>query len=488
MKKIIMAMILTAGLTGCSDYLDVNQDPNYPITVPSELIIPSAQAFIAGTVGGDMYNFGGIFAQYLEQTPEANQYNVLTEYRFTTDMFGTCYSNLYAGALKDLNNVRVQSEASETWGDYFVATVLRAYTFQLLVDLMDKAPYTEALQGSANPMPKWDEGEAIYAGILQELDDAEAKLDGTARISSDIMLGKNLNQWIGFANAVRLKLLMRASFAQDNSAKIKALIEKDNFFSGDVMFDNFTDDPNKRNPWYTTNKVSLANNHVGAMPIIAYMNAASDPRLPELFEKAASTGEYNGEIPGSKSKMAEDGLKNGNFSFPVYKATLPVYFYTQSELQFFLAEAYVRFFQDDAKAKEAYEKGIAENFRTRSMVDDPAVIYGAGKIGDWASATSEEAKLKLIATQKWAAMCMINNIEGWIDARRTGYPAKSAQTAQAIYKDPTIYTVGELITPMINGLGTELVERVYYPQSAVNLNTNTPAQAQLTDKIWWDKK
>lgn len=124
-------------------------------------------------------------------------------------------------------------------------------------------------------MPKWDEGEAIYAGILQELDDAEAKLDGTARISSDIMLGKNLNQWIGFANAVRLKLLMRASFAQDNSAKIKALIEKDNFFSGDVMFDNFTDDPNKRNPWYTTNKVSLANNHVGAMPIIAYMNAAS---------------------------------------------------------------------------------------------------------------------------------------------------------------------------------------------------------------------
>lgn len=488
MKKIILAITLAAGLAGCSDYLDVNKDPNYPTTVPAELILPSAQGYIAGVVGGNMYNYGGIFAQYLDQTPEANQYNELTEYRFKTDMFSRDYSNLYAGALKDLENVRAQSTETEAWGDYFVATVLRVYSYQLLVDLMDKVPYTEALQGSSIPMPKWDDGEVIYAGLLQELDEAEAKLNSASKISADIVLSKDLNQWIGFANAMRLKLYMRASFAQDNSSQIKALIENGKFFTGDVMFDNFTDDPNKRNPWYTTNKVELANNHVGSYPIITYMKAASDPRLPLLYVKASGTGEYNGEIPGSKSQMAADGLKNAQFSFPVYNATLPVYFYTQSELQFFLAEAYVRFFKDDAKAKAAYEKAINENFRTRGINNDASVIYGTGKLGDWSSATTEEAKLKLIATQKWVSLCMINNIEGWIEARRTGYPSKSSQTANAIYKDPTVYTIGELIAPMINGLGTELVQRVYYPQSAVNLNQNTPAQAQLTDKIWWDKK
>lgn len=488
MKKIILSAILVTGLASCSDYLDVNKDPNYPTTVPTELILPSAQGYIAATVGGNMYNYGGIFAQYLDQTPEANQYNELTEYRFKTDLFSRDYSNLYAGALKDLENVRNQTTETGAWGDYFVATVLRAYTFQLIVDVMDKAPYTEALKGNAISMPKWDDGEAIYAGLLKELDDAQAKLDGASKISADIVLNKDLSQWIGFANAMRLKLWMRASYAQDNSAKIKALIEENNFFTGDVKFDNFTDDPNKRNPWYSTNKVELANNHVGSYPIIAYMKAVSDPRLPGVFVKATATGDYNGELPGSKSQMAEDNLKNAQFSFPVYKVTLPVYFYTQTELQFFLAEAYVRFFKDDAKAKAAYEAAIKANFQTRGLSDDPNIIYGTGKMGNWSTATTDEAKLKLIGIQKWVSLCMISNIEGWIEARRMGYPAKSSQSAMAIYKDPTVYTLGELIAPMINGLGSELVQRLYYPQSAVNLNQNTPAQAALTDKIWWDKK
>lgn len=488
MKKIILSVILAAGLMGCSDYLDVNKDPNYPTSVPSNLLLPSAQTFIAATVGGNMYNYGGIFAQYLEQTPEANQYNDLTEYKFKTDMVDRDYSNLYAGALKDLENVRVQSTESEAWGDYFVATVLRAYTFQLMVDLLDKVPYTEALQGNAIPMPKWDEGAFVYESVLKEMDEAEAKLNALSAISADIMLGKDLSKWQGFANGLRLKLLMRTSFAQDNSAKIKALIDKNQFFAGDIMFDNYTDDPNKRNPWYTTNKVELANNHVGSYPIITYMQAASDPRLPLLFAKASGTGLYTGELPGSKSRMAADNLKNANFSFPVYKVTLPTYFLTQSELQFFLAEAYVRFYKDDAKAKAAYEAAIDANFSTRGIAESASVIYGASGMGDWTKTTTDEAKLKLISTQKWVALCMINNIEGWIELRRTGYPAFSSKSAEVIYKDPTVYTAGELIIPMVNGLGNGVVKRLYYPQTAVNLNQNTPAQVELTDKIWWDKK
>ena len=53
---------------------------------------------------------------------------------------------MYAGALTDLDVVRKQAADIEAWGGYLAATVLRAYTFQILVDCMDQAPYTEALQ------------------------------------------------------------------------------------------------------------------------------------------------------------------------------------------------------------------------------------------------------------------------------------------------------------------------------------------------------
>ena len=364
---------------GCSDYLDINHNPNYPGSVSNDLLLPSAEAYIAGRVGGNMFNYAGFFSQYFEQAPDASQYQDISEYRFTIDMFSSDYRYLYAGALKDLEDILVQAEADEAWGDYFVATVLKAYTYQTLVDQMDKAPYSEAMQGASNPMPKWDNGEDIYADLLVKLDEAEAKLNDVSSVPNDMILGGDLEAWKQFGNALRLRLLMRGSFAQDNSQAIKDLINKGNFFTGDIVFDNFSDEANKRNPWYTTNRVELANNHVASYPIISYMKATSDPRLDVCFAPSANTGTQEGEIPGSRQATANDGKKRGDFSTPIIGATTPVYLYTQSELQFFLAEAYLRFFNDDAKAKAAYEAAIDANFTTRGITSGGSVLYADGK-------------------------------------------------------------------------------------------------------------
>lgn len=486
MKKLIICALLAIGLAGCSDYLDVNTDPNYPSAVENNLLIPSAQGYLAAVVGGNIHNIGAFFAQYTEQMPEANQYNELCEYRPSTDLFGTPYTNLYAGVLEDLKVIQRQAEAVENWGDYYLAAVLRAYTFQVLVDYLDNVPYTEALQGSANSMPKWDKGEDVYAGILTELDEAEAKLENMSSMSNDMILDKTTASWIKFANALRLRIYMRASYAQDNSAQVKALIAKNNFFSGDVKFDNFSDEADKRNPWYTTNVIGLAQNHVGSYPIVTYLKETEDPRLPVIFKKATGPDEYVGEIPGSKTQLTAN--KNSAYSFLQTNAVAPVYLYTQSELQFFLAEAHLRFNNDDAKAKAAYEKAIDANLSTRGMSANGSEIYGEGKHGAWNSSASTENKLKQIGIQKWVALCMINNTEAWSEVRRTGYPAVSSLTAKAINDNPGSYTIGELIVPWVNALGTEMVQSIYYPQTAVNLNDNTPPQKKITDKIWWDKK
>ncbi len=493
MKKIILSAILAIGLIGCNDYLDVNTNPNNPKETTNELLIPSAQAYIAAVVGGDMYNMGGFFAQYWEQAPEANQYNGLCEYSFDAALFNSPYRNLYAGALKDLETVR--SQASLNPSDYFLATVLRAYTFQVVVDYLDRAPYTEALQGNANTMPKWDLGKDIYAGILDEMDKAQAKLDGASLLSSDVMLHTakeikdkefHIDRWVKFANALRLKIYMRSSNVQDNSAKIKTLIDENNFFEGDISFNLFTDEANKRNPWYETNVIKLANNHVGSYPIVTYLKDNADPRLESMFKKAVGSGTYEGMLPGSKTALP--AKKNPAYSFPITNAIAPVYFYTQSELQFFIAEAYLRFYNDDTKAKAAYQAAIDANFSTRGLTGASSV-YDTGKAGEWLSSATIDNKLKLIGVQKWVALCMINNAEAWSEVRRIGYPALSTKKASDINADPSVYTLGELIAPWANSLGAgKIVKCLYYPQVAIDLNDNTPKRSDLTELVWWEKK
>lgn len=48
-------------------------------------------------------------------------------------------------------------------------------------------------------------------------------------------------------------------------------------------------------------------------------------------------------------------------------ATMPVYYFTQSELQFLIAEVYLKYLNNDSKAEDAYEKGIDADFASRGV-------------------------------------------------------------------------------------------------------------------------
>jgi len=484
MKKIFLFLTLVAFLTGCS--LDINKDPNYPSDVSATLLLPAVQNSIAATVGDGMYNYAGFFAQYYDQMPEANQYNEFVDYSFleSTQVIDRSYRTLYAGALEDVDVILKDKTASEA--DKFVATALRAFSFQLLVDNMDKAPYTEALKGSEIPMPKWDDGKTVYEGVLTELDDAEAKLGSDQITCSDLVLNKDLKQWIGFANALRLRMYLRMHDGGiDMTSKIKALIDKNAFFTGDIKYDVFSDEDSKRNPWYAANKVSLAMNHVASYPIISYLKYTKDPRIAYNFVKATNTNEYVGELPGAKAVLTKK--KNADYSFLNYYATKPVYFFTQSELQFLLSESYIRFYNNDTQAQAAYEAGISADFSARDLTD-PSVMYGAAGTVKWSSATTNAAKLELIYMQKWVALCYMDHMEAWSEIRRTDVPKLSSKTADQINTDPTVYSAGDLIIPMRNVLGTSLVKRMYFPSTARQLNDNTPASVPASTPVWWDIK
>ena len=488
MKKIILFSSLAVFLSACS--LDVNTNPNYPSSVPYTLVLPAVENSIATVTGDGMYNYAGFFAQYYDQMPEANQYNTLADYTFTesSQIIDRSYRTLFAGALEDVDVIL--KDQTSTAADKYAATILRAYSFQLLVDNMDKVPYTEALLGSSNAMPKWDDGQTVYKGVLTEMDAAEANLGATTINCLDLLLNKDLNQWKGYANALRLRMYLRFIDAgvdvSTYTAKLKTLIDADKFFKGDVKYDVFIDEADKRNPWYAANKVALAINHVAAYPIITYLSSTGDPRIAYNFVKATKTGNYAGAIPGSKDALKK---KNADYSFLNYYATKPVYFFTQSELQFLLAESYIRFYTDDAKAMNAYQSGIDADFAARKTSESPTVMYGTGGKVAWSTAVDNTAKLQLIYMQKWVALCYMDHMEAWSEIRRTNCPKLSGSTGKAINDNSTIYTPGDLISPMNNGLGAAtLVKRMNFPVSARQLNTNTPVAVTVTTPVWWGKK
>ena len=496
MKKILLlSAIGLATLTGCGS-LDINEDPNNPggASVSVSLIMPAAQNYVAAVAGDGMYNVAGFFVQYFDQAPTANQYNKYTWYQLTVDdnISDRWYSSIYAGALQDIEEIKGKTKNTL---DIFAATALRAYALQLMVDATGEAPYTEANKGSNIQKPKYDNGEVIYAGVLQELDDAEAAIspDDVEMESKDLIADGDINKWKGFANALRVRMYLRliqgGIDVANYTAKLKDVVNKGEFFGGNFEYQpGFADETGKSNPWYEANHRSLADNHVGALPIISYMNLTNDPRIAYTFTKATTgdnEGQYAGLLPGTHQQSGYTYKDNGVVSGVNYYATKPVEFFTQAELQFLLSEVYLKYFNDEAKAKAAYEAGVRADFETRRI--DGADEFLSQSRTSWDAQSGNDAKLKLVYMQKWVALLYMDHMEAWSEQRRTNVPSWGL-TGKEYEADNTKYVAGDLIYPYRNDMGEKTVPlRVFYSTTSKNLNEYAPEQPALTTPVFWDK-
>ncbi len=494
MKKIfILSFVALATLSSCGS-LDINDDPNHPSSnVTADLIMPAVQNSIATVTGDGMYNTAGFFVQYFDQAPTANQYNKYTWYQLTADdnMSDRWYRTIYAGALQDIEEIKSKTKNT---ADLFAAAALRTYAYQLMVDATGETPYTEALLGSKNQKPKYDNGEVVYAGVLKELDDAEAAINSEDKMETkDLIADGDLSQWKGFANALRVRMYLRmiqgGIDVDSYTTKLKAVVSKGEFFTGNFEFDPpYSDEKEKDNPWYEANQRSLASNHVGAYPIVSYMNLTNDPRISYTFKKATSgdnAGEYAGLLPGTHLCTGYTYSDNGVVSMLNYYPTKPVEFFTQAELQFLLSEVYLKYFNDEAKAKAAYEAGVKADFETRgtSGVDE----FLAQSRVSWDAQSGNAAKLKLVYMQKWVALLYMDQMEAWSEQRRTNVPSWGI-TGKEFEADKTKYVAGDLIYPYRDDLGEKAVPlRVFYSTASKNINSNAPEQPALTTPVFWDK-
>ncbi len=119
MKNIALILgILIFSLSGCSEFLDVNDNPNYPAQVEDYLILPSAQAGVASVMSADYGLIGSFWAQHWAQNNSSSQYKSFETYTLssTDNRVDGSYLSMYRDGLGDNEIIHLKAEQEENWG------------------------------------------------------------------------------------------------------------------------------------------------------------------------------------------------------------------------------------------------------------------------------------------------------------------------------------------------------------------------------------
>jgi hypothetical protein len=257
MKKYIVMSALALGLcmSSCDSYLDINQNPQSPseANVTSSMIMPGAEMAIANAYGNYLRITGGYHSQVYAQLNGTSNYVDYSEFQQSATRCSGTYTQLYQSALVNLKTILEKSEASGEWGTYLAATTLRAFAFETLVDCFGETPYTEALDAD-NLSPKYDDGKTVYDGLIAEIDNALSKASASNTVCTNFLFpDASAEQWIQFAKALKLKLLMReANVDSSVLPKVKALIDENDFPTKDIAYTScWGTESGSMNPFYS---------------------------------------------------------------------------------------------------------------------------------------------------------------------------------------------------------------------------------------------
>ena len=493
MKKIFTLfaiVILGSYMTSCQSFLDINKDPNSPApeVMTTDMVFPAAELALAAVYGDYLRITGGMFSQHYAQDFGTSNYLGYSQFDIASNQTSTFYTVIYSQCLANLQFLIGKAEETEEWGTYLAATVLKAFAFQVLVDAYGEVPYSEAFDPT-NTAPKYDEGADIYAAILAELDNALSKATYSSKVATNFLFGAdNAEPWIQFANALKLKILMRESDVANVSGQIADLVTAGNFPADDVAFSGiWADESGKANPF---DQEEFAT-YFGSTQVNICLNIAllkvleGDGRLP-AFWRTNSNGEFTGGVSGTNFSTSQN-YKAAFFCRPNAKYNDPVTLISKAEVEFFLAEYEARY-GSDAKAKEHYEAAIEASFASAGVGGVDAVL---------ASYSWNKADYKrLIGIQKWAALSNGSNFEAWCELRRLGYPQMGSVKGTDIYNvnsdaySPGLLEAGTLYTPIQYntdvGAGN-VVQRFPYAESSTSRNANVPETKKNNVKVFWAK-
>ena len=412
--------------TSCTkDFEDINTNPNAPSSVQPSLLLRQ----VIYDFGENMSYEGFVAGDLLAQHRTALDFNLFDRHALKSPQLGGNPWPIFYTNLRDNEIILNQARTTETFAAYEgPALILKAYMAAGLTDLFGDVPYFEAFNGvNGTVTPAYDLQEDIYLnenGILDNLDKGIAAIEAYTDViplEGDILFNGNLEAWIKFANALKIKHLVRISDKIDISNDLQTLFDEGNYItsnSENAIF-NFTNtDPNSFR--LAQLRIGDFNNFVLSETMETILVGLNDTRLSSLFRpfSNSTSNEFNGLLNGIDASSTSIALSDYSLASTAFRedtSTLDANFITAWEVQFALAEAAAKGFIN-ADAQTLYNTGVTLAFEYWNTALPADYLFGPAAYDAIGANPIEQ-----ILTQKWIAN-VINGYEGWIEYRRTGFP------------------------------------------------------------------
>ncbi len=464
---VLISVLLIASCATDEAYENLNRDPNKPTNLSAEALFTSSIKSLFDQMESTNVNTNvfRLFAQYWTETTyidEAN-YDLVTR-----NITGNHFSELYRDVLYDLKDAKSKVTSNSKKG---MIEVLEVYTWQQLVDTFGDIPYSEALNGSANPTPSYDDAETIYIDLLARINTAITQLNSSdeAFSSADVIYGGDVTKWRKFANSLKLKLAMRVADVTSMAAQSKSEAEEailagvftSNSENATIAYENAT--PNT-NPIWLDLVQSGRSDFVVANTVVDYMNNLSDPRRAYYFDDNLGAGIYTGGTYGASSPYPNFTHIGDMLHDPTFRGVLM----DLTEVEFLLAEAKERNYNAPGTAEFHYNAAISASMEDWGVSTTEITTYLLNPSVAYATATGTWRQK--IGLQFWLAMYN-RGFEGWSVYRK--------------YDAPVLNVAASSGLPVPN--------RYTYPVSEQTLNgANYQAASSqiggdlLTTKLFWD--
>ena len=359
--------------------------------------------------------------------------NVYVNYNWSTGSFSSY------DILRQVRDMEKTAEDPALVNYRALSKLMRAWHFVHLTETFGDIPYSQALQAlDGNNEPVYDEQESIYAGVLNELEEANNLFDPAfGPILGDIIYSGDVTKWKKMTNAFRLRVLIHLS-KREGSTSINVKEQFQSIIGDPTKYPLMESTDDNAQLVYNTSAVDnyyplYQNNSIPSLAalekgFVTILKDRQDPRLFEIAEPvtdmpAGVFSSYDGVDAGGTIAEQNDAspsaskIKNRYFDDPVNE---PMILLGYAEQEFVIAEAIARgWITGDAATH--YNNGITASMQFYGIsqgdidayIAQPSVAYSAGNA------------IELIILQKYISFFMNSGWEPFFEQRRTGIPVLS---------------------------------------------------------------
>ena len=477
-----LALFTAVGISSCTDkFEEYNTDSSRLTELDASGV---GNAFAASQHRGTMFSwqlfnslFGDLQAQYFGNIAQnfPSDRNVMVGNWLNGAWNG--FYNQTPALLGVLENTKPGGKAANP-AVFAIANIWKCRMYQPMTDYWGPIPYSAV--GNGLKAVDYDAQDVIYKDFLTTLAKSTADLQAfkgkNVLGNNDLIYGGDVDQWIRFANTLRLRMSIRISGVEPALAKSNA----EAAVAGGVMETNAHDAYIKTtaNNINSMNQATAWNEFRMSAAMESVLTGYQDPRITKMYAPIAGTtatykGIRNGYTQVELGLPANENTKLSNVNdrfTPANQNTNPFEVIMSTEAWFLRAEGVLKGWNmGGGTAKTYYEKGIEISMKQWGIADAAAIAaYSASDntpiavtgavvspaLTNIPVAFSADAtkQLEQVITQKWIALWP-NGAEAWTEYRRTGFPKlypRMNSESQFVTKDQVIrrvpYVIGETQT------------------------------------------